>query len=292
MSEPGAQYPQLDLLVGEIAASRSLTPVAARVLALSGDERFSAHELARAISSDPALTTRVLRLANSPYFSHPRRIATIRDAVVLLGFHPIRAAALALSVVTVFADREAALDEQFWRYSLTAAMLAELLSRAAPDEAIRPEDAFLAGLLHGIGRLAIQQVRPRILERTALLAGARGCTSEDSERSLFGYTDVEVSGALLLEWGFPPVLALAVARWPRCAGAGADGPDYLSQVVAHAHDLTLAAGLTDGINQPARTVPSCESSSPPLGPLLEQAGGMDGLARRVSVFIETVSAGH
>ncbi|MDA0269731.1 MAG: HDOD domain-containing protein [Chloroflexi bacterium] len=292
MSEPGAQYPQLDLLVGEIAGTRSLTPVAARVPALSGDGRFSAHELAQAISSDPALTARVLRLANSPYFSHPRRIGTIRDAVVLLGFHQIRAAALALSVVNGSTDGESAVDEHFWRYSLTVGLVAEVLAHSEPHEAVRPEDAFMAGLLHCIGRLAIQQVRPRILERATLVAGAGEGSVEDAQRSLFGYTDAEVGGALLLEWGFAPVIALAVARWPRCVAQGADGPDYLPAIVARAHDLTVTAGLSDGIIQPAHTAPTCDSSTSPLGPLLEQAGGMDGLARRVSVFIETVSAGH
>jgi HD-like signal output (HDOD) protein len=292
MSEPGAQYPQLDMLVGEIAASRPLMSVAAQVLALSGDERFSAHGLAQAISSDPTLTTRVLHLANSSYFSHPRRISTVRDAVVLLGFHPVRAMALALCVMTAFPVRETVIEERFWRYSLTAGLIAELLAHAEPHGTIRPEEAFVAALLHHIGRLAVQHVRPQMLEHATRLAAADGATLDDAERSLFDYTDVEVGGALLLEWGFAPVIALAVARWPRCAPQGADGPDILPGLVARARDLTVAAGLTDGIIQPAHTTPTCDPRALPIGPLLEQAGGMEGLARRVSVFVETVSAGR
>ncbi|MEX2031475.1 MAG: HDOD domain-containing protein, partial [Dehalococcoidia bacterium] len=75
----------LDLLVEEIADLRPLPPVAAQVLQIAEGEHFSAHELAQAISSDPALTARVLRAANSAYYGFPRHITTVRDAVVLLG---------------------------------------------------------------------------------------------------------------------------------------------------------------------------------------------------------------
>ena len=76
----------LDMLVEEIAARRPLPPIAAQVLQIAEESRFSAHELAEAISSDPALTCLILRLANSPYFALPCRVSTVRDAVVLVGF--------------------------------------------------------------------------------------------------------------------------------------------------------------------------------------------------------------
>ena len=84
MSERGDCVSSLDVLVGEIADLRPLPPVAARVLAISESEHFSAHELAQAISSDPALTAKVLQLANSAYYGFPRRISTVRDADLIV----------------------------------------------------------------------------------------------------------------------------------------------------------------------------------------------------------------
>ncbi|MDA0256804.1 MAG: HDOD domain-containing protein, partial [Chloroflexi bacterium] len=68
--------PELDSLVAELAELRPLPAVAARALQLAEGDRFSAHELAGAIAADPALTARILRLANSAYYGFPRRIAT------------------------------------------------------------------------------------------------------------------------------------------------------------------------------------------------------------------------
>ena len=78
-------YPSLDQFADELSDLKPLNPVAQRIIALAEDERFFAHELAADIASDPALTARMLKLANSAYYGFPRRISTVRDAVVLLG---------------------------------------------------------------------------------------------------------------------------------------------------------------------------------------------------------------
>ncbi|RLT40673.1 MAG: HDOD domain-containing protein, partial [Chloroflexi bacterium] len=69
-----------------------LPPVTLRVLEVGEHERFSAHELSQAIASDASLTAHVLRLANSSFYGFPRRIGTVRDAVVFLGFRAVRTA--------------------------------------------------------------------------------------------------------------------------------------------------------------------------------------------------------
>ncbi len=82
-------YPALDELVNQIGELRPINAVATRILQLTESERFSAHELATVISSDQALTAKMLRLSNSAYYGFPRRITTVRDAVVLLGFRAV-----------------------------------------------------------------------------------------------------------------------------------------------------------------------------------------------------------
>ena len=79
----------LDEMVASIAELRPLPAIAFRVLELSDDGKFSAHELASLIASDQALTSKVLRLGNSPFYGFARRITTVRDAVVLLGFRAV-----------------------------------------------------------------------------------------------------------------------------------------------------------------------------------------------------------
>lgn len=85
---PVDHSPELDLLIAEVAELRPLPAVAVRALEIAEGEHFSAHELAQAISADQALTAKLLRLSNSAYYGFPRRITTVRDAVVLLGSGP------------------------------------------------------------------------------------------------------------------------------------------------------------------------------------------------------------
>ncbi len=155
-------------MVAGVAELRPLPAVAFRVLELSDDGKFSAHELASLIASDQALTSKILRLANSPFYGFARRITTVRDAVVLLGFRAVRQSTLAACVV---GDdrRSTSLDyDAFWQFCVATGMLAEVLART---EGRYQDQAFTAGVLHQVGVLALDQFRSDLLkgvvERTA-----------------------------------------------------------------------------------------------------------------------------
>src|SRR5690606_15221629 len=141
----------LDLIIAEIAELQPLPVVAVRVLEISEGEQFSAHELAQAISSDQALTAKLLRLSNSAYYGFPRRIGTVRDAVVLLGFRAVRSATLASCVIDTLPGGRVIDTMTAWRYSVVVGLLAEVLARASRRH---QDEAFTAGVLHNIGRLA------------------------------------------------------------------------------------------------------------------------------------------
>ena len=121
--------PELDLVVNEIAELRPLPVVALRVLELAEGDRFSAHELAQTVSADQALTAKILRLSNSAYYGFPRRITTVRDAVVLLGFRAVRSATLASCVIEALPGGQVLDPVEAWRFSVSVGMLAEVLSR-------------------------------------------------------------------------------------------------------------------------------------------------------------------
>ena len=91
--------PELDLLIPNIQELTPLLVVAVRVLEIAEGTQFSAHELAQVVAAAQALTTKLLRLSNSAYYGFPRRISTVRNAVVLLGFRAVRSATLASCVI-------------------------------------------------------------------------------------------------------------------------------------------------------------------------------------------------
>jgi HD-like signal output (HDOD) protein len=281
MDTPATGNAELDLLVQEVAELRPLPSVALRVLKIAESEHFSAHELAQAIGTDAALTAKMLRLANSAYYGFPRRISTVRDAVVLLGFRAVRSATLATCVIETM-PRGAHIDDRpFWHFSITVAMLAEVLARSARRHT---DEAYTAGVLHNIGRLALDQHRPDMLRRAILLAEREQMSLPDAERALLGYTDAQVGGALALHWNFPADLAAAVAQHQQPIEALER--DSLAGLVVRARDFARDRGMTDGVEPTTEREPDRDWLIGPVAPVLAQAGGFDGVLERAAAFVE------
>lgn len=275
-------FPTLDELVNEIADMRPLSAVATRILELTEGEQFSAHELASVISSDPALSAKMLRLSNSAYYGFPRRITTVRDSVVLLGFRAVRSATLASCVIATLPPGQVLDYERFWLFSVSTGMLAEVLGRA---ERAHQEEAFTAGVLHNIGRLALDQHLPLALKLSIRLAERDTISLPEAQRQLLGFSDAQLGGALALHWSFPPSLADAVAGHQLDIAALPERGS-LAAFVARARIFCRAAGLSDGAEAAQRSAPAPEWGRPPLEEALRNAGGVEGAIERAEAFLD------
>ncbi|PKN81189.1 MAG: hypothetical protein CVU47_07735 [Chloroflexi bacterium HGW-Chloroflexi-9] len=281
--------PALDMVISEVAELRPLPMVAVRVLEISEGERFSAHELAQTIATDQALTSKVLRLSNSAYYGFPRRISTVRDAVVLLGFRAVRSATLASCVIDTLPGGEVLDPVEAWRFSVTVGLLAEVMARATR---LHQDEAFTAGVIHNIGRLALDQQRPRELAAARVLAAQRGITIPEAQRAVLGFTDAELGGALALHWNFPTDLAEAVAGHQLDVDHLPDPKSVTAQVI-RARMFARASGITDGYeDRLTRDRAGREWAEPPIGPALAQSGGLDGILQKVAAFIENAAGGN
>jgi HD-like signal output (HDOD) protein len=272
----------LDELLSEISELRPLPAVAARAITLTEGDQFSAHELAQAISADQALSAKMLRLANSAYYGFPRRITTVRDAVILLGFRAVRSATLASCVIDAIPAGRQTDRTAFWHYAVAVGLLAEMLAHTTRRH---HDEAFTAGVLHNIGRLALSQHRPEGLERARALAQQHDISVHAAEREIFGFTDAELGGGMALVWNFPAELAEAVARH-HLDPADLPDPDSLAGYVVRARLFARSAGIHDGLEPAASGDTPEEWSTPPLSSALKVNGGLDELRKRVDVFVD------
>ena len=274
--------PELDELVQEIAELRPLRQSAVRVLALTEGERFSAQELAGAISADAVLSAKMLRLANSAYYGFPRKITTIRDAIVLLGFRAVRSAVLAAGMIEVLPGSNALDYERFWQFSVTVGMLAEIQARAIGRHL---DVAFTAGVVHNIGRLALDQHRSSAFGEVLHLAG-QGVSVVEAERRVLGFTEADLGGALALRWNFPDELVDAVANHALELKQLSD-QQSLTACVVRARLFAHSLGVTDGV---ASERPESDDDSrwidPSVSAVLKEGGGVDGVMERVDSFME------
>ena len=201
---------KLDNLIQQIGSLPTLPSVIVQVNEKVSNPKTSAFDLARTILEDQALTARLLRLVNSPFYGFPRRIATVSEAVTILGFHPVRNLLLTASVVDLLVGEEMPEFSPIglWEHSIGAAVAASLLARYARHE--DREEVFVAGLLHDVGKLVLFQFATKEFVKVLETARAEDTTIRAAEQRLLGFTHDQVGRALAERWRLPVRLIEAI----------------------------------------------------------------------------------
>lgn len=213
---------------------------AMRVLELCRSDDPDLKVLSDVITADPALSARILKFANSPAAGLPRKVVSIREAILFMGVRTVKLAALGFSLVSPESETTCRGFDmgQYWSEACATAVLCRVIAR----EHIRadPEEAFTAGLLSGIGRLALAQGLPDEYARVLDTLGP-DLRLVDAEAKALGISHAELGAQLLTEWGLPEVLINAVRSAP---GIGETKSDE-----------TLSARLATIISVSQRLVP-------------------------------------
>ena len=188
----------------------TLPAVIPRLLRLMDDEMSSAGDVARAISHDPALTSKILKVANSAYYGFPKTISTLDKAVPLLGFNMVRSLALSIGVLHALpagGEPRPVGQEGLWIHSLAVATAMEKLGRRSARVESR-EHLFIVGLLHDLGKVVFIEFFPELFRQAIEEAGAREIPQlHAAERTVIGFDHGEVGGMLLRRWCFPEAIA-------------------------------------------------------------------------------------
>jgi len=204
-----------ELVLAHLDRLPTLPPVALRLLQITSDATRSAADVVALLRADPTLTARVLKVVNSAAVGLRTPVTTVERAVPLIGFQALRGIVLATATLDIFpcaaAENGAAFDRAaFWRHALAVACAARGLAAAAPDLRIDAEEAFVAGLLHDLGKVALAAVFPKAYERAAARANAQRGDIADCERGVLG-VDHTVAGRRLAErWRLPVPLQEAI----------------------------------------------------------------------------------
>jgi len=209
LPQPKTVATVLDRPVNELP---SLPVVALKLLKLTSDIQSSSLDLARVVETDPALTAKVLRIINSAAYALPRKISSVQQAVVLLGFSTIRTLALEVTLFEQLVPSQHGLAFDrifFWRHCLSVAALSMAFAESLGHP--EPQEVYVAGLLHDIGKI-ILDVYGRISYRDFLnnnISRSDGLLVEE-ERALIGLSHDEVGAFFCSEWDIPQGIILAI----------------------------------------------------------------------------------
>ncbi len=217
-------------LVQSVHTLASLPDVLIRINVLIDDPATQIDDLARAILCDPALSARLLRLVNSAYYGLPNRVESIASAINLIGQRVLLDLVFASSAVNLFeglSPTQVNMD-QFWLHSIVCGTTARLLARR--KRLTNGERLFIAGLLHGIGKLVFYSQCPDQYRKALDLVERGECDPVAAEQRIFGFTYAELSAELFKAWRLPDYLRVAVAYHLRPDHA----PDYrMEAMIVH-----------------------------------------------------------
>jgi putative nucleotidyltransferase with HDIG domain len=245
-SAPAVSTPDTKLSERAMAALGKLppfSPILNKLLASLAGEDVSFAKLGDLIEKDTVVAGNIMHLVNSALYARRATITSVRHALTLLGMDKVRNTLLGMSISRMWTQVKAPpmwSMARFNRHSASVAVLSDqIASRVRADY---PEGAFVAGLLHDLGRLLIALGLPDEFERLLKLHEQSGRSWTECERELLGFTHAELSAEALGKWKFPEPVQIAVRDHHHPPAFQAGEPVPLSAVVDAANHYINSTG--------------------------------------------------
>jgi putative nucleotidyltransferase with HDIG domain len=197
----------LERIILETIDVPSLPTVAMKALELINDDGSSIDELEKIISRDQSFSSRLLRIANSPYYGMNRRIDTISSGVMLIGFNTMKSLVVAASLKDMH-RRYGLFEQKLWEHSLGVSVASSLLAQFT--KMAQPEEALVAGLIHDVGKTILNNSIPDKYMAIAQKAHDGQAMFHEVETEMLGYNHCEVGGLIARKWKLPKNLEVVI----------------------------------------------------------------------------------
>lgn len=228
---------QLQTMLSNFEELPTIPEILFQILKILDDPDSGSKELAEVVRLDAPLTARILRLANSPYYSARGDMVDIHRCIGALGYRTIRQVAIcvsvATSVVSAAAKAKGKVDyRELWRHSVATGAIAKHLAEMAGHP--EPEEVFTAGLLHDLGKFVFEIYSPETYGKVIASRKVHGLTLVEAEREAFGFDHAVLGEAFGFSWRFPSMLN-------RCFGHHHDRLTPGMETDTEAHALALVS---------------------------------------------------
>ncbi len=240
---------QFEARLSSFKALSTLPAVMAEVVRVCDDPDASLTELADVIARDIALTTRILKVVNSPFYGRAQQVSSIKSGVQLLGVSRVKALALSLSLYDLSAKIGTRVElKDFWRHSLNVACVSELLAnKIAPQMA---EEAFICGCIHDIGVLVLDSFYPKEYGRV-FQSVAAGEEMTKAERQILEIDHAAAGEMLARVWNLPERYCQAIGKHHDVAELAETAPDQVLPQLINLADKLATFTFEAAVNQKA-----------------------------------------
>jgi HD-like signal output (HDOD) protein len=278
-----------DLLKGLVQVS-SLPVVYSKINEAVNNPQSSMKGISDIISDDPGLTSRLLQLVNSAFYSFPSRIETVSRALFIVGTQQLRDLALATSIMNLFKGipEDLVNMESFWRHSVACGLAAKILATYRRCE-MNVERFFAAGIIHDIGRLIIYKKIPDTAREMIIRCKTNRELLYSVEKEVIGFDHSDLGRVLVQFWNLPPSLEEVVA-YHHSPGEAIRYP--IETAVVHIADI-IAHAMQFG-NSGEQYIPSMDEKAWELIgiPISVLSPTLDQLEREVKDVVQSLFGTH
>ncbi len=236
-----------DYVINKVNDIKSLPDIILKIIDLTNDPDSTVRDMEALILKDQVFTSKVLRLANSAYYGYARKISTISQATVLLGFQAIKGIALASMAKDIMAEElkgYSLAENILWQQSQTCAIISRHIAKTL--KLPEPEEAYIAGLLRDLGKTVLNEHMETEYATVLEKVESEGITFLDAENEVFGYDHAEIGGKIAARWGLPAVLIDAISH--HHTPDLADVNPILVSIVHIADAITMMLGVGLGVD--------------------------------------------
>ncbi len=231
-------------LVSEIDDIPPMSQVVSRVLQLLSDPTKSMTDLAAVLSEDQAMVARIIRVSNSALYRGVQEVRSLGNALSRLGLKAVRSILLSSATKDLLISEKSSgsmWNRILWQHAKESAMASRRIAERMkyPD----PEEAFVGGMLHDMGKIVILLKQRDTFQQIRKLQTGKNMSSIEAERYVLGFSHTDIGGLLMEKWNMPEVLTTSVQyhHQPDAAGEG----ERLAWIVAYGTCLSNLHGLNE-----------------------------------------------
>lgn len=219
----------------------TMPAVADKVMRLVADPNTTTDQLQKVISSDQALAARILKIANSVFYASVRKINTISEAIVMIGFNTLRSIVLTASSRDIY-KRFGLTEKMLWEHSMGAAISAGMIAKEL--RIVNQEEAYLGGLLHDVGKVVLNNSDPQKFSKVMERVYNEHISFRMAEQEVFGFSHTDVGAMVIRKWKLSETLEMAIRNQYNPTWLSSD-PNLmkLTAVVNLANQFCLKLGI-------------------------------------------------
>lgn len=227
---------QVKNLIAKIDDLPTLPNVITKIMEILENPKSTARDIDNVIKTDQTLTAKTLKMVNSAYYGFPRRITTVTDAVVILGFNTVKSLALSATVCKMFLGGNKDFDrEALWEHSIAVAFASRIIAKRVKfaDE----ESAFVAGLLHDIAKIVEDQYFHEEFMNAVRKSRENEISLLDAERDEVGMDHTLIGRRIADKWNLPLNITKVIGYHHQPEFAGAEDQEITS--IVHVADIVV-----------------------------------------------------